>query len=43
MRQEFKTKAYDTLKDLLNQNDVIVEESENNSFVDSDFENEFFK
>ena len=39
MRQEFKTKAYETLKNLLNQNDVIVEESKNNSFVDSDFEN----
>lgn len=44
MRQEFKTKANDTLKDLLNQNDVIVEEkSENSSFVDSDFESQFFK
>ena len=44
MRQEFKTKVYDTLKELLIESDVIVEEkSENSSFVDSDFENQFFK
>ena len=42
MRQEYKAKVYDTLKDLLNQNDVIVEESEN-SVVDPDFEKHFFK